>query len=132
MKSLKKINLEEVNKITGIVVDASMDVHSAMGPGLLENVYEHCLVHELEFRGLKVERQVPIPVVYKETELPVGFRIDLLVEDCLIVELKAVEAVLPIHEAQVFTYLRLTGSRVGLLLNFNVVSMKNGIKRIIL
>jgi len=132
MKSFKKINLEEVNKITGIVVDASMDVHSAMGPGLLENVYEHCLVRELEFRGLKVERQVPIPVVYKETELPVGFRIDLLVEDCLIVELKAVEAVLPIHEAQVFTYLRLTGSRVGLLLNFNVVSMKNGIKRIIL
>jgi GxxExxY protein len=132
MKSLKQITLEEINKITGIVVDASMDVHSAMGPGLLENVYEHCLARELELRGLKVESQVPIPVVYKETELKVGFRIDLLVEDCLIIELKAVEAVLPIHEAQVFTYLRLTNSRVGLLLNFNVVSMKNGIKRIIL
>lgn len=124
--------LEEMNKITGIVVDAAMDVHSALGPGLLESVYEQCLAHELELRGLKVERQVAIPVVYKKAELEVGFRIDLLVQDCLIIELKAVETVLPIHEAQVFTYLRLTDSRVGLLLNFNVVSMKNGIKRIIL
>ena len=132
MKTLKKIMLEEMNKITGIVVDAAMDVHSALGPGLLESVYEQCLAHELELRGLKVERQVAIPVVYKKAELEVGFRIDLLVQDCLIFELKAVETVLPIHEAQVFTYLRLTDSRVGLLLNFNVVSMKNGIKRIIL
>jgi GxxExxY protein len=132
MKQLKKVTLEELNKVTGIVVDASMDVHSALGAGLLESVYEHCLARELELRGLKVERQVPIPVTYKETELEVGFRIDLLVDDCLIVELKAVEAVLPVHEAQVFTYLRLTGSRVGLLLNFNIVSMKNGVKRIIL
>jgi GxxExxY protein len=132
MKTLKKIMLEEMNKITGIVVDAAMDVHSALGPGLLESVYEQCLAHELELRGLKVERQVAIPVVYKKAELEVGFRIDLLVQDCLIIELKAVETVLPIHEAQVFTYLRLTDSRVGLLLNFNVVSMKNGIKRIIL
>jgi len=132
MKTLKKIMLEEMNKITGIVVDAAMDVHSALGPGLLESVYEQCLAHELELRGLKVERQVAIPVVYKKAELEVGFRIDLLVQDCLIIELKAVETVLPIHEAQVFTYLRFTDSRVGLLLNFNVVSMKNGIKRIIL
>lgn len=132
MKKLNSLALSETNKISGVVVDAAMAVHSELGPGLLENIYEHCLMHELSDRGLKVERQVPIPVVYKGNQLEVGFRIDLLVENTLIVELKAVETVLPIHEAQVFTYLRLTKSRVGLLLNFNVVSMKNGIKRIIL
>lgn len=132
MGNVKIVSLPEINKITGKVVDAALSVHTVLGAGLLESVYEHCLAHELSNRGSKVERQVPIPVVYKDTQLEVGFRIDLLVEESLIVELKAVEQILPIHEAQVFTYLRLTGSRVGLLLNFNVVSMKKGIKRIIL
>jgi GxxExxY protein len=132
VEKVKIVPLIEINKVSGEVVDAAMDVHSALGPGLLESVYEHCLAHELLGRGLKVERQAPIPVVYKVTQLEVGFKVDLLVEDCLIVELKAVEEVLPIHEAQIFTYLSLTGSRVGLLLNFNVVSMKKGIRRIIL
>ena len=132
MTGIKTVSLGEINKITGKVVDAAIRVHTALGPGLLESVYEHCLAIELSSRGIKVERQVPIPVVYKRTRLEIGFRIDLLVDDCLIVELKAVEEVLPIHEAQVFTYLRLTGNRVGLLLNFNVISMKNGLKRIIL
>jgi GxxExxY protein len=132
MEKIKTTTLIEMNKITGQVVDASMKVHTALGPGLLESVYEHCLAHELSLRGLKVQKQVPVPVVYKNTQLEIGFRIDLLVEGCLIVELKAVELILPIHEAQIFTYLRLMNSRVGLLLNFNVVSMKKGVKRIIL
>ncbi len=132
MEKIKIVPLEEINKVSGEVVDASMEVHSALGPGLLESVYEQCLAHELSLRGFKVERQVPLPVVYKTNRLEIGFRLDLLVEECLFVELKAVEEILPIHEAQVFTYLRLTGNRVGLLLNFNVVSMKKGLKRIIL
>lgn len=132
MTTIKIISLEELNKISGEVVDAAMDVHSALGPGLLESAYEYCLAHELSERGLKVEKQVPIPLAYKNIQLEVGFRIDLLVEESLIVELKAVENILPIHEAQIFTYLKLTGCHVGLLLNFNVVSMKKGIKRIIL
>jgi GxxExxY protein len=132
MDKIPAKSLDEINEITGQVVDAAMKVHSALGPGLLESVYEACLAHELESRGLKVERQVSVPVVYDSVKLETGFRIDLLVQECLVVELKAVEQILPIHEAQIFTYLRLTGSRVGLLLNFNVVSMKKGIKRIIL
>ena len=132
MKKVKIVSLEEINKVSGEVVDAAMEVHSALGPGLLESAYEHCLAHELTERGLKVERQVPVPLEYKNTQLDAGFRADLLVEESLIVELKTVEEILPIHEAQIFTYLKLTGGRVGLLLNFNVRSMKNGIKRIIL
>jgi len=123
---------EEINKVSGQIVDASMVVHSALGPGLLESAYEACLSHELQERGLKVERQVPVPLEYKGKKLEAGFRIDMLVEKCVIVELKAVEGVLPIHEAQILTYLKLTGQRVGLLLNFNVLSMKKGVKRIAL
>jgi GxxExxY protein len=123
---------EGINKVSGEVVDAAMEVHSALGPGLLESVYEACLSHELQQRGLKVERQLPVPVLYKDVQLEIGFRVDLLVEKCVIVELKAVESILPIHEAQVLTYLKLMGQRVGLLLNFNVVSMKKGLKRIVL
>jgi GxxExxY protein len=123
---------DEINKVSGEVVDAAIEVHSALGPGLLESVYEACLSYELQQRGLKVERQLPVPVLYKDVQLEIGFRIDLFVEKCVIVELKAVEALLPIHEAQVLTYLKLMGQRVGLLLNFNVVSMKKGLKRIVL
>jgi len=103
-----------------------------MRPGLLESVYEVCLAYELKEKGLKIEQQVSVPVVYKKIRLETGFRIDILVEKSVIVELKAVENLLPIHEAQVLTYLKLTGYRVGLLLNFNEVLIKNGIKRIVL
>ncbi len=121
-----------INKISGEIIDAAIQVHKAMGPGLLENVYEACLAHELREKGLKTEQQISVPVVYKKVQLEVGFRMDLLVEKLVIVELKAVERLLPIHEAQVLTYLKLTGHRVGLLLNFNEVLMKRGIKRIVL
>ncbi len=126
------ISLEEINEMSGKVVDAAIEVHRSLGPGLLESVYETCLVQELMNRGLAVERQVPVPLCYKDVNLEVGFRIDVLVEKYLIVELKAIDKILPIHEAQVLTYLKLTGNRVGLILNFNVILMKHGIQRIIL
>jgi GxxExxY protein len=131
-KSKNLIPIEEINKISGSVVDSAIEVHSTLGPGLLESVYEICLAQELTQRGLKVERQLPLPVIYKDKKLEIGFRIDLLVENCLIVELKVVDVILPIHEAQVLTYLKLTGNKVGLILNFNVVLMKDGIQRVIL
>jgi GxxExxY protein len=123
---------EEINKITGEIIGAAMTVHTELGPGLLESIYEVCLIKELQLKGLKVDRQVPIPVIYRGEQLEAGFRIDLLVEDKVVVELKAAEKLLPIHEAQVLTYLKLTNQRLGLLLNFNVVSMQDGIKRVAL
>jgi len=107
-------------------------VHSTLGPGLLESVYEVCLAHELHKRGFKVQRQVVVPIEYDGLTFDEGFRIDLLVEDSIIVELKTVDTLLPIHEAQVLTYLRLTHNRVGLLINFKVKLLKQGIKRLIL
>ena len=123
---------DPVNQLSGQVVDAALVVHSALGPGLLESAYEACLVRELTDRGIKVERQVPVPVVFKGDKLDVGFRLDLLVDDRVIVELKAVNRFMPIHKAQVMTYLKLTGLKVGLLLNFNVTSMRYGMKRVVL
>lgn len=123
---------EEINKITEAIVDSAYKVHSTLGPGLLENVYETCMVHELSKRGLKFERQKPVPVVYDNTRLDVGFRLDLLVENQVVVELKSVEKWIPLHEAQVLTYLKLTQCTVGLLLNFNVSLMKDGIRRMVL
>ena len=111
---------EKVNRAASLVVDAALAVHSRLGPGLLESVYEICLVCELQKRRLSVERQVAVPVCYEGIDMEVGFRVDLLVERCLIVELKAVEVILPVHWAQVLTYLRLTGHRLGLLINFHV------------
>lgn len=111
---------------------AAFLVHSRLGPGLLESVYEACLAYEFGRSNLRFERQVALPVRYEGILLESGFRIDLLVEDLIVVELKAIEAVLPIHEAQLLTYLRLSGKRLGLLINFNVQMIKNGIKRIIL
>jgi GxxExxY protein len=118
-----------VNEVSGAVVDAAMRVHSVLGPGLLESAYEKCLAYELRKRGLKVETQVKLPVVYEEVQIDAGYRIDLLVEGLLIVELKAVDAVLPIHEAQLISYLKLSGKHVGLLINFHVVHLKDGITR---
>jgi GxxExxY protein len=121
----------QVNEVSGVVVDAAMKVHSALGPGLLESAYEMCLIRELRKRGLRVESQVPIPVRYEGETLDVGYRADLWVEGMVLVELKSVETLLPIHKAQLLSYLRLSGKEVGLLISFNVEHLKNGIKRVI-
>jgi GxxExxY protein len=121
----------EVNQVSGIVVDASMKVHSALGPGLLESAYEACLIRELRKRGLRVESQVPISIIYDGETLDVGYRADLVVEGLVLVELKSIETVLPIYKAQLLSYLRLSGKEVGLLINFNVERLKDGIKRVI-
>jgi GxxExxY protein len=123
---------EEINKTTEAIVDSAYKVHSKLGPGLLENVYEACLAHELSVRGIRFEKQKPIPVIYDNIHLDVGFRLDLLVENQAVVELKSVEKLLPVHEAQILTDLKLTQCPVGLLLNFNVSLMKEGIRRIVL
>ena len=114
------------------VVDAALCVHRAIGPGLIEDVYEVCLCHELSLRGLSFQSQLPVAVVYKGVRLDANLRLDLTVEDCVLVELKSVERLLPIFEAQLLTYLKLTGKRLGLLINFNVPLIKEGIKRIVL
>jgi len=119
------------NEISGQIVDAAMKVHTALGPGLLESAYEGCLAYELRKRGLKVAVQVGLPVVYEGVNIDVGYRIDLLVEDVVIVELKSLDKLAPIHEAQLLTYLKLSGKRLGLLMNFNVVHLKDGIKRMV-
>ena len=113
-------------------VDSAFAVHTALGPGLLESVYESCLAHELRKRDLLVERQVPLPVKYDGLELEAGFRLDLLVNRALIIELKTVDSLLPIHHAQILTYLKLSGLRLGLLINFNSATLKSGIKRVAL
>ncbi len=122
----------ELNIISGKVVEAALAVHSALGPGLLEGVYEICLFHELQKQGLKVERQVSLPVIYDGLNLEEGLRLDMLVEDALVIELKAIEEILPVHLAQILTYLKLSGRRLGLLINFNVARIKDGIKRVVL
>jgi GxxExxY protein len=123
--------MDELNEISGQVIGAAIEVHRELGPGLLESAYEACLRHELQRRGVRVDRQVPVPVSYKGLHLECGYRLDLLVEDQVIVELKAVESLLPIHEAQLLTYLKLYQRRLGLLINFNVPVLKNGIKRLL-
>jgi GxxExxY protein len=123
---------EQVNQVAREIVDGAFQVHSQLGAGLLESVYEVCLVHELRKRGLRAESQVAMPVVYDGIRLEAGFRIDVLVEGCVIVELKAVEALLPVHKAQLLTYLKLSGQRLGLLINFNVPLIKHGIQRLVL
>jgi len=120
------------NEITHAIIGAAIEVYKYLGPGLLESAYEECLVHELLLRNLRIERQKPIRVVYKETKLECGYRIDLLVEDKIVVELKCVEGFAPIHEAIVITYLRLSGHKPGLLINFHVATLKEGIRRFIL
>lgn len=122
----------EPNEVSGIVVDAAIKVHSALGPGLLESAYEACLAHELSKRGLTVESQKILPVIYDGIRLDVGYRLDLLVNDTVIVELKSVKEIADIHKAQLLSYLKLSGKPIGLLLNFNVVLMKNGIQRLVI
>jgi GxxExxY protein len=120
-----------VNKTTEAIIGAAIEVHRHLGPGLLESAYEECLCEELFLRKLPFKRQIVLPVVYKSKKLDIGYRIDLLVNDEVVVELKTVESILPIHEAQTLTYMRLGGWQVGLILNFNVTILKNGIKRLV-
>lgn len=122
---------DQLNKLSGIILDASIEVHRNLGPGLLESVYEHCLMKELHNRGIKAERQVPLPVFYKDEKLDVGFRADILVEDAIIIELKSVREVDEIHRAQIITYLKITGNKLGLLINFNVRRLIDGYERFV-
>jgi GxxExxY protein len=119
------------NEAARIVVDAALAVHRTLGPGLLESAYEHCLAHELVVRGVPVQRQVMLPVAYRDTTVDAGYRIDLLADDLVIVEIKTVEHLLPVHEAQVLTYLKLSRRPIALLLNFNVTLLKHGIRRLV-
>jgi GxxExxY protein len=123
---------EDANSAAREIVDAALAVHRALGPGLLESIYDECLAYELKKRGVAFERQVVVPVKYDGLVLDAGLRLDLLVAQCVVVELKAVEAILPVHEAQLLTYLKLSGKRLGLLINFNVPLPKDGIKRKVL
>ena len=123
------MNKEKLESIGKQIIDAAFQVHKALGPGLLESSYEACLVMELILRGLKVEQQKALSVFYKGKKLDVGYRLDLLVENEIIIELKAVEKLLPIHEAQLISYLKLSGKKLGYLINFNVTLIKKGIAR---
>jgi GxxExxY protein len=122
----------ETNQITHEILDSAYKVHSKLGPGLLESAYQACLVYELKKKGLKVEVEKALPLVYEEIKLDCGYRIDILVEDQVVVELKTVEAFTDVHIAQVLTYLKLSGNKIGLLINFYTKSLKDGIKRLIL
>ena len=123
---------EETDRIANQIVDAAFKIHTQLGPGLLESVYETCLTHELSKRGIRFERQPVLPIVYDGVRIDGGLRLDFLVEQRVIVELKAVEDLLPVHRAQVLTYLKLSAMRLGMLINFNVSLIRNGIKRIAL
>jgi GxxExxY protein len=122
----------DINELTQETIGAAIEVHRALGPGLLESAYEECLCKELTIRNISFERQKPLPLEYKGFKLECGYRIDLLVAGTVVVEVKAVEVLLPIHEAQLLTYLKLGGWKLGLLINFNVPVLKQGIKRLVL
>jgi len=125
-----RIDSMDINELTGSVIGAAIEVHKALRPGLLESVYEECLCRELNLRGIPYQRQKEIPIEYKGSKLDCGYRIDILVAETLILEIKACESLQRIHEAQLLTYLKLTGLKVGLVINFNVPVLKEGIKRI--
>ena len=122
---------DQLNAVTEQIIGAAMDVHRLIGPGLLESAYEVCLAFELRARGFRVEQQKPLPVIYKEVKLDCGYRLDMVVNECVIVEVKAVEKLNPVHDAQLLSYLRLLNYRVGLLLNFHCTMLKHGIRRIV-
>lgn len=121
----------EINKLTETIIGCAIEVHKQLGPGLLESAYEECLCYELKQAGLNFERQKPVPVVYKEIKLDCGYRIDILVENSVVLELKTVEAFSPVHEAQILTYLKFSEKKYGLLINFYVSRLKDGLKRYI-
>ncbi len=122
---------KEENRISGVILDAAIAVHTAIGPGLLESAYEACLSYELASRGLKIQTQVPLPITYRTVRIDAAYRLDLLVENLVIVEIKAVERLSPIHDAQILSYLKLSNKRLGLLINFHVLRLKDGYKRIV-
>jgi len=119
----------ELNEITNRVIGCAIEVHRNLGPGLLESAYEECLAYELVKKNLNIKRQQPTPVVYKEIKLECGYRIDIIVENEVVIELKVVEALNPVHEAQILTYMKFSNKKLGLLINFNVTVLKNGIRR---
>ena len=121
----------ELNILSSQIVDACVNVHKEMGPGLMESVYEYCLLKEFELRGIDAKNQVSVPLFYRGELLTKDYRIDILVEDEIVLELKSVDVILPVHEAQIISYLKLADKRLGFLLNFNVDMMKNGIKRFV-
>ncbi|HEY2856366.1 MAG TPA: GxxExxY protein [Gemmatimonadaceae bacterium] len=131
MRSRGSLDADRLNSISGTVIDSSIEVHSALGPGLLEGPYEKCLAHELRSRGLRVEQQVPIPILYKGLRLTNTYRIDLLVEEEIVVELKIVKKLHELHQAQLLSYLKLMKKRVGLLINFHSLHLREGIKRMV-
>jgi GxxExxY protein len=132
-KGTKDTKVEDIDQgLSRRVIGLAIEVHRLIGPGLLESAYEECLCRELELAGLSFRRQMPVPVEYKGHRLECGYRLDLVVEDRVLVELKAIDHLLPIHEAQVLTYLRLTGLRIGLLMNFHALRLKDGIRRLVL
>jgi GxxExxY protein len=120
-----------INQITGGIIGAAMKVHSLLGPGLLESAYEACLRHELQNQGFRVASQVGLPVVYEGQRIDLGYRIDLVVEDLVIVEIKCIDAINPVHQAQLLSYMRLSGRSVGLLINFHVARLRDGIRRMV-
>ncbi|MCX6306908.1 MAG: GxxExxY protein [Bacteroidetes bacterium] len=122
----------EFDTVSKEIIGCAIEVHRMLGPGLLESAYEECLVFELLKKGMIVERQKPVPVTYKDIRLDCGYRLDLLVEHCVVVELKSVEAFSPVHEAQILTYMRFAKIKTGLLINFNVTVLKNGLRRFVL
>jgi GxxExxY protein len=125
------VQADQLNAITEHIIGAAMDVHRTLGPGLLESAYEACLVFELRERGLRVKQQKPLPITYKSVKLDCGYRLDLVVDDCVIVEIKAIEKLNSVHDAQLLSYLKLANCRVGLLLNFHCTMLKNGIRRLV-
>lgn len=131
-KGSQRYEFMDIEEVFNKVLDSSFKVHTALGPGLLESAYEECLYFELNKSGLKVEKQKALPLVYDEVKLDVGYRVDLLVENKVIIEIKSVEALADIHMAQILTYLKLSGCKLGLLANFNVKHLKDGIRRVIL
>jgi GxxExxY protein len=122
---------EKLNKITETIISGAINVHRTLGPGLLESAYEACMVFELAQAGLKVEQQKPLPIVYREVKLECGYRLDLMIENEVIIEVKSIEKLMPIHQAQLLSYLKLSECKVGLLINFNVKVLKDGIKRVV-
>jgi GxxExxY protein len=122
-------SMKNVNELTQAIIGAAMEVHRGLGPGLLESIYEMCLCRELSIRGIPFERQVPIPVEYKGVKLDCGYRADIVVEGTILLEIKAIDSLLPIHDAQLLSYLKLGGWKIGLLINFNVELLKNGLRR---
>jgi len=122
----------EINQLTRLIIGAAIEVHKQLGPGLLESAYEECLAYELIKSGLPIERQKPIPVVYKEIKLDYGYRVDILVNEIVVLELKSVDALAPVHEAQILTYMKFAQKNIGLLVNFNVTVLKNGLRRYVL